>query len=333
MNKKNIVLFLPDLLRGYQEGAFPALNRILSRASCIKNAPRSLENGVKSFFQGLGIEEIPSGALGALNEGIIDRHNNHVWCQVAPIECTVDHQAAYINGNAQLNLTPAEMQILTQLISPLFEQAGMKLILSSSQTWFCELQSNAQVVMNDLLESLGKNMGFLLPSGPDAMFWHRLMTECQMVLTQSSVNESRQKHHLPLISSLWFWGLGALPSNISTSFSQVITNNATMGGLAKLSGTALTSLPDKFDKSVFSSSSLIFDDKFSILFKHKMQEAYTKQLIYYENHWFAPLLDGLEKGDIRQLSIMSGDGREFRITPWQLKYFWKRIKPMEAFYV
>jgi hypothetical protein len=324
---KSITLFLPELLTALSHEpeaspqAFPALALLLSRGRCKKGAT-STEAAIKTLFSGLAARVIPAGALGALDAGLIEKGDSALICRADPIECHLDHRSAYMIGNAHLQLSPVEKEELVNVIDTHIGSEGFGLQAVNETQWYCFAPQYADVLMNDLLEVLGKNMGFVLPSGPDEKAWHKLITECQMLLMASKTNANRQQLGQPQVSSIWFWGLGTLPTAISTSFDQVYSNDPVIRGLAKCANVAVNELPTEYKN--LPEKTLIVDNEFAILAKHQLFAQALERLRYYETHWFAPLLQALRAGEIQKLIINIADGREWEISKLRTRFFWKR---------
>ena len=316
--KKTLTFFLPQLLANpdNQYITDSVLATLLSKAAKLE-VPNTIEKNIKSYFQGFDLGEIPAGALGAFYHEISETLSQQ-WCRADPIECHVDHQSAYVVGKNHLKLKSTESQTLAGEIKTLLKQDNISLFTPTPMDWFIQIPNETNVCMNDLTEVIGKNMGFLLPSGPDEIFWRRLGTECQMLLSQNTINQQRLSKGLGLVSSLWFWGKGKLPDKLNTHFASVYSNDPTFLGCAKFANISYQQIPTFFDPNHYNvGHSLIADNQCD--------------LECYEQHWFKPLLASLKSGDIHQVTINMGDGRAFVIEPKHLKYFWKGVKPLSHF--
>jgi hypothetical protein len=247
----------------------------------------------------------------------------------------VDHQSAYMLGNLNLGLTNEEVAFLESLLNQLLQQDGFILKPKSAHEWYCKIPGHADVIMNDLLEVINKNIANLLPSGPDAMYWHKLMTECQMLLQPSKVNEQRSLLGQPLVSSLWFWGIGKLPQHIQTSFDTIFSNDASVKGLTICANRLYENLPEdgalQLNEKMKNRKNLVIDFNLYLLLKHQDHEKWLQYVKYYELSWFNPLLSMLRENKIDSLSLLCGDGHEFKITKNNLRFFWRKLKPIQQF--
>jgi hypothetical protein len=333
-----VTLFLPgltsSLLKESVNSKLDALSTLLSKGQRL-NGPTTIENSIKTFFSGLPNGQIPAGALGALGHGIIEKNDKSIWCRADPVECMVDHQSAYLLGNLNLTLSKEEVTALIAQLNQLLHQDSFDLKPGSANEWFCKIAHHEDVIMNDLTEVLNKNIANLLPSGPDAIFWHRLMTECQMIVSPSKVNEFRATHGQSLVSSIWFWGMGALPHHIQSSFDTIFSNDATIRGLCICANRPCEEIPhvlsEQMKTKILNGNTLIIDLYFYHLLKHQMHDQWLQYLYNYEISWFTPLLIMLKEKQIDRLHLICADGQAFMISTSHLKFFWRKLKPIQQF--
>src|SRR5712691_10314336 len=82
-----------------------------------------------------------------------------------------------------------------------------------------------------------------LPSGPDAMRFHAVMNEAQMLLHEHPVNAGREERGEPVLNSVWFWGGGVIDAAKSRPFSTVFGDDPLARGLALAAGIPARALP------------------------------------------------------------------------------------------
>lgn len=102
--------------------------------------------------------------------------------------------------------------------------------------WFIIMDRDPELETTPLQEVLGENIDGHLPRGGDAMAWHRILNEIQMLLFESEVNRNREAAGRPPVNSLWFWGGGRLPDIKSSLWTRVMTNNPVAGGMGRAAG-------------------------------------------------------------------------------------------------
>ncbi|MBS0289874.1 MAG: hypothetical protein JSS07_07575 [Proteobacteria bacterium] len=331
MKKTSITLWVPGLISPYlshitEQGP---LAWLLSRADK-QSTSNSLEDNIKAYFSGL-VDGIPSGALGALSQGLITINDRQTWCLIHPVECMVTHQAVFVSDVVSLQ-SAAHAQLIKTLSS--FLNLDNLILHVINEALYCQVPHHTQVVMNDVFDVLHQNMVHYLPSGPSQAYWLRLVTECQMLLQSSIVNQERMKLNLPLVN-IWFSGIGRLPNQLQTAFDRIYTNESTIQGLslcAARSAEALETKPSKLFWQNCQDKHVLLAD-FNLYRNLKRQDVATwlQTVKHYESNWLMPLMMAIKNNDIQRLTLNFGQGNLFNITKRNLKYFWRKIRPLTYF--
>ena len=89
-----------------------------------------------------------------------------------------------------------------------------------------------KLVDSQLSEVAGKDVQPYLPAGADALEWHRIFNEAQMLLHEHAVNEAREARGEPAVNSVWFWGGGTRPAVPGRPFDAVWSDDTTAIALA-----------------------------------------------------------------------------------------------------
>jgi len=166
--------------------------------------------------------------------------------------------------------------------------------------------------MRSLGEVAGKDVQNYLPAGGEALEWHRLFNESQMVLHEHAVNERREARGAPALNSVWFWGGGVLPTVPRRQFTSVSSDNAIAVALARASGAAVyehVSDASSWITAVAASaeshaSHLIVRDELFTAFAYRDMDAWRERVEGLERKWFAPLVAKLRDGSIDVLSVV-----------------------------
>jgi hypothetical protein len=194
--------------------------------------------------------------------------------------------------------------------------------------WLLELPKQPEINTVDLNSLIGKEISRYLPTGKEQKKWQRLLTEIQMLLHQSPINQARENIGKPLVNSLWFWGEGNLPATKASHFSQVISNNPIAMGLAKWSGTYNSSVFDnegKLKEINFTNSYniLVVEDQLMNKEGKKMVVDSHEYLMWLENKWFSPLLAALRKRQLDELIFYPNCHSVFYFTRKNFWYWWR----------
>src|SRR6266581_1350130 len=175
-----------------------------------------------------------------------------------------------------------------------------------------------------------------LPAGRDAMRFHALMNEAQMLLHEHPVNLEREARGEPAINSVWFWGGGAIGAAKARPYSAVIGDDPLARGLALAAGIPARALPERADSLLAAAE----DEGVVLIVLDAMQHGdaeaagFRERRAAIERDWFEPLLGALQSGRIGMLTLhLPGKDTllEVETVRSDLRYFWRRCKPLSAY--
>jgi hypothetical protein len=170
-----------------------------------------------------------------------------------------------------------------------------------------------------------------LPTGPDAMRFHALMNEPQMLLHEHPVNAEREARGEPALNSIWFWGGGVIDAAKARPFSTVVGDDPLARGLALAAGIPSRALP-KDAESILAD---LGDEGIALVVldaPRKTQLRERREAL--ERDWFLPLLAALKSGRIGMLTLqLCGEDSllEVETVRSDLRYFWRRRKPLSVY--
>jgi len=154
-----------------------------------------------------------------------------------PVHMAVSYEATVVMDPDRLALTAEEAEALAaSLNQQLFAEAGARLAVLEPQRWVLHLDAEPAVRTVPLEGWIGADAGHGLPEGEGRRDWHRLINEVQMLLAAHPVNEARRREGRLQVSSLWFWGGGALPEAAPAPWRAVWGEAPGLAGLARLTG-------------------------------------------------------------------------------------------------
>jgi hypothetical protein len=224
--------WLPDLQRF--DRAHP-LRALLQRADRIDDGARGYLDGLAAYFQ--CSDGMPSAAL--TREHLAGDAGDASWLSADPAWVQPDLAGARLLACGQLQLGMDEAQALAEPLKPVFDDAGMRLEISSPDRWHLRLP--AAMSLPDFAapeQALGEDLYQHLPQGADGRRWRLLLNEVQVLLHQHPVNAARRARGLPPVNSVWLWGGGALPAHVTTMLAGVIGEDLLLLALAKRAGIA-----------------------------------------------------------------------------------------------
>src|SRR6266852_2945104 len=159
--------------------------------------------------------------------------------------------------------------------------------------WYVRLEKAPDMQTTPAAAARGAAIDEKLPSGPDAMRFHALMNEAQMLLHEHPVNAEREARGEPALNSIWFWGGGVIDATKARPFSTVIADDPLARGLALAAGIPALALPKDAD-SVLAS---LGDEGLALVVLDAPREAQPRERrAALERDWFLPLLAALKSG-------------------------------------
>jgi len=181
---------------------------------------------------GLSIHSpFPYAALASLSYGLDS--GDDCWLHADPVNLQVDMQRAVLSDAQTLGIRDHEAEKLVEQINSHFTEDGLSVTMADANNWFMQLD-NCDLRTTPLKQAVGRNINALLPTGAGAATWKRILTEIQMLMHMSDVNQQREQGGLPAINSLWFWGEGRLPRPGNCDLRHVYADDAVTAGLAQL---------------------------------------------------------------------------------------------------
>lgn len=214
--------------------------RLMARGTYV---PRACQPPERALFGLFAIHDDPlpfAAATHAADTGVADER---VWLRVDPVHLALGPQQAFLTDPAVLGLSCAEADALGGLLAPLFTDHGYALEIPKPGRWYVCLDSEDTIRTTPLSSALGCDVASLLPSGPRRTAWHRLITEAQMLLHVSEINQVREDQGRPVVNSLWLWGEGRL-KHPSVSWSCILADDLLIEGLGLASNCVPGPVPD-----------------------------------------------------------------------------------------
>lgn len=328
---ESLHILLPGLFSHDFESADEShthLKKLISKATVAPDKPACLENALKYWFTGLSAGELPTGALGALSHGLIERDDQHIWLRADPVIFRADVNQVFCLGNEMLALTPEENQALSSDLKNYFNQENIELFAPNGHSWYLRLDDNPDVVTNALADVAGKGIHAMLPSGPDQAIWHRRLTEVQMVLKNHPVNQQREQSGQLPANALWFWGLGRLPRELLTEFDCFVSKSFIIKGLAHIAGkeyqvpSGWCALKDSLNDRAMLRGAFVED---GLIAANCFANAALRNTVLkdFDRAWAEPVLRALQEGELKQCLIDDCQGQRYYITKRHLRYFWR----------
>lgn len=320
---------LAALLKALPLDNLPELELLLARAQ--QHSRRVSDE--QTLFSLFGIDapagEWPVAAVTRLVDG--GASDNCYWLRADPVHMQPSRDEVVMFGNRHLNVRNEERAQLREEFNRLFAEDGLYLEAQVNQRWYLRVERPPQITTTPLSAVLGQNIHHHLPQGGEELYWHKLLSEVQMLFYASSVNEQRRQQRQPEINSLWFWGGGLLPVASAAPWQRLWSNEVLSRGLARLTQVKESSLPataeEWLEQATEAGRHLVVIDGARQMEALLEWHEFVQEL---NQSWFAPLLAALRSGDLSEITLIS-DGHHFQLSRRQLGRWWRRRRPFSRY--
>jgi hypothetical protein len=330
-----LYLLIPGLIPPVEADAealptLPALERLLARAECTRDAPKGLEPLLFELFQAEteGGGDLPVAAVTrVLDLGVID---NGWWLRADPVHLRPERDRLILLDASLLDLTQDEAARLAAEIAEVFQADGFLLKAPRPGRWYLKPPRAPKLTTTPLPLVAGHDIHPYLPQGRDGMAWQTLLNEIQILLHSAKVNEERERRGKPPINSLWFWGGGRLPRLAPTAWTAVWSAEPLALAFARLAEIPSRALPSGFEAWRRAAAAerpgdhLVVLDHARTAVQYRDFETWAEIMTELEARWFAPLLEALRAGALTRVVFASDGGQRFRLTPKEARRWWRR---------
>jgi hypothetical protein len=190
--------------------------------------------------------------------------------------------------------------------------------------WYLRQGAPLTVATTPPQQAAGEDVRAFLPRGVDALQWHRLHNEIQMLLYTHPVNDARELAGQLPVNAIWLWGEGAMPTPHGKPSPQVLADDALVAGMAAAAGCQNAPLPSRYERQA--ADAMFWLDGLSGATRRRDFMAWRDELVRLERDWFAPLFAAWRDGVVKDVTIcLPGDndtivatlGREARWKIWR----------------
>lgn len=162
-----------------------------------------------SFFKNLFKPKLINAALAWQQLG--NDAQGAYWLYAAPVHLQLQRDTFSLAG--VLTLEPEQSAALTASLNKHFgaDVSANKLqFFWHEKQWFLRLDSNPNIQTHVPQVALNKAVEAYLPTGEGVMQWAAFTNEVQMLLFEHPINQAREVKNLPVINSIWCYGLGKI---------------------------------------------------------------------------------------------------------------------------
>jgi hypothetical protein len=331
MKKVHIVipdLFLPQQLAAYASAdlSLPALEKMLARAQEMPLPVDTLEQWLCDCFGvgGLAIAPLTLQADGMMP---LDAY----WLRADPVAISMQRNQMILQ--ADTTLTANEAAQLCASLNAHFADEGLRFVSPHPQRWYLQLDKAPDMQTHPLSQVVGANVHAHLPYGADALHWHSVFNEIQMLFYEHAVNQAReQRGELP-VNAVWLWGGGKAATNLRQPFALVAGDSELARAFAQAVGIPVLQPADPLLMSRAGQSGemlLVWEGLRSALQSADIAK-WRAAMYQFESCYAVPLLVALAAGLLEQITLdvlSEGASRRFVVTRASLWKLWRFPRPL-----
>ena len=254
----------------------------------------------------------------------------HFWMRADPVHLRVGRDSLVLADGAAFQVSRAESEALVEALNRHFGQTMLLDPLRPAR-WYVRLDKAPDMQTTPAAAARGAAIDEKLPAGPDAMRFHALMNEAQMLLHEHPVNAEREARGELALNSIWFWGGGVIDAERARPFSTVFSDDPLARGLALAAGIPALALP----KDAGSALAALGDEGRVLAVADAPRESQLRgRSAALERDWFLPLLVALKSGRIGMLTLhlCGADSLlEVETVRSDLRHFWRLRRPLSAY--
>jgi hypothetical protein len=326
-------LLLPGLFPPHRSGTsmmplprLPALELFLARGDRSTLRQTTAHRWLGHRF-GIGASELPAGALSLLGDG--GQPGNACWLRADPVHLRLHRDQLILADHRVFEISQTEAEAFTDALNRHFSADGLVFYPLRPERWYLRVPAIPEIVTTPLAEAVGRHVDPLLPRGRDALAWHRLGNEIQMLLHAVPQNADRESRGTLAINSVWLWGAGALPATLGHPYALVVAQDALACGLARAADCDVEAREHELGVPLIErlpGDVLWYHPDLDLMRAYGDDAGLSAKLETLEQTVFAPLLTALKGGRLERVRIVTfsdTEGMCFETARASLWRFWR----------
>lgn len=283
-----------------QELNLPGLSSLLGRAD-LSDAPGETPEALLARW--FGAEGVSSALLALRAEW--PEAPAGFWLRADPVHLRPDRDRALLVTHEGLAVERTEADALIEALNRLFGADGLSFHAPTPQRWYLRLDADPGLVTVPLARVLGDDIHANLPKGENALRWHALLNEMQMLLYTHPVNDARDLAGRLNINSIWLWGEGRAPENLRRPFPTIYGDAADLCALCDAAGVPRHTVPERF--ATLEDGALVWLDALASAGRQGDLMAWRDRLSQLDRDWLQPLFAAWKSGAIPHLRLVFPD--------------------------
>jgi len=313
---RNLVLAASDLFGGFD--TLPALGELV-RFGSVTPERASWRSWSAHWIGCPDLANLAPGALAAhaRHERAASRASPERWCWLLrPLHLIAAPSGVHLIPEGLLSLEPHEADRVQRDFNAAFADSGYELeALPVGGFLATGPASPLALATTDPARCIGARLESALPRGPGSPALRRLAAEVEMWLHEHAVNQVRAQHGRLPVSTLWWWGGGALSARDASRQTAepvaLFSADAALAGLAALAGVPHAGVPA--DLSALAASAA----------PRALLALECGSFEQFERRWVAPALEALRCGELDALTVLVSE-RAIHLTRRDRLKFWRR---------
>ncbi|MBI1175279.1 MAG: hypothetical protein GC139_08450 [Sideroxydans sp.] len=324
-------LFLPRALAAEVCAGLhlPALEKILARGQAAALSAGTLESWLCEAF-GVAGEAIAPITLHV--DGM--EPGPFYWLRADPVYLRIHRDQLVLQPVAPVAADEAAQ--LCAALNGHFAADGLHFIAPQPQRWYLRLERAPQISSYSLAQVAGKDVHAHMPQGVEALRWHGVLNEIQMLLFEHPVNLAREVRGEWEVNSVWLWGGGYAGATLRQPCGRVYTDSPLAAAFAAAAGIDQAALPDAGMQWTAGSrgETLIVWDGLRSALQYGDLGRWRDSLQQFEQRCTYPLLQALHDGRIEKITLdvpQENAARRFvltRLASWKL---WRRVRRLDSY--
>ncbi|MDO9101748.1 MAG: hypothetical protein Q7J20_10930 [Candidatus Nitrotoga sp.] len=256
------------------------------------------------------------------------------WLRADPVYLQMQRTQLSLHPDVPLSADEAA-QLCTSLNTH-FAAEGLRFFSPHPQRWYLQMESVPDIVTRPLAQVAGRNVQTYLPKGQNALRWHKVFNEIQMLFFEHAVNQAREARGDFPINSIWLWGGGHAVEQLARPYTKVCSDSFLAGAFAQAAGIPYQTLPDDLAQCVDDNEGdlLVVWEGLRRPFQQGDLHAWRDSVQRLEQSYIAPLWEALRNGGIKQLSLNvlnAGVVQRFVLTRSAVWKPWRLSKPLTRY--
>lgn len=309
---RNVDIVIPDLFLPQDISAdacaglpVPALEKMLARAtreslSKQGGASATLEEWLCRKFGIARQMDEPIAPVTLIADGV--QPGSGYWLRADPVHLQMERTQLRLHPDVVLSANEAE-QLCTSLNRHFYAE-GMCFFSPHPQRWYLKLESVPEIITSSLAQVSGRNVYTYLPKGKDALRWHKILNEIQMVFFEHEINHAREERGDLPVNSVWLWGGGSAVTQAAPLYNRVGGDSFLAGAFAQATGVPSAKFPGDLNLPVGEQGDMLIAwEGLRLPLLQGDLHAWRDSIQCLEQSYLAPLWKVLCQGRIREISL------------------------------